>query len=139
MLTLKNEIDEPYCIVSLIADANAVFIEWHDATKTSQVEIAASKIQEIVEQNNSEEIISDFRKCKKFDQDANEFLNTTFYPELSTSGVNRHAIIFSEEVFKRIMKKSFCRFYSGYFEVEVFKGFSDALNWLQKKYVKSAS
>ncbi|MBT29173.1 MAG: hypothetical protein CMO01_05885 [Thalassobius sp.] len=139
MLTLKNEVDEPYCIVKLITDAKAVLIEWQDATKTSQVEIAASKIQEIVKENNTEDIISDFRKCKKFDQEASEFLNTTFYPELSTSGVSKHAIIFSEEVFKRIMKKSFCRFYSGYFDVEVFKEFSDALNWLQKKYVKSAS
>lgn len=139
MLTLKNELNEPFCFVKLIANSKVISVEWNEYINLPQVQESAAKIQELVNENHVVDLLSNFSKCKKFDQEVTEYFNNTFYPELSAIGISHHAIIFSEEAFKRIMKKTFCKFYSVFFEIEVFNNPDLALNWLQKKYVKSAS
>jgi hypothetical protein len=139
MKTLKNDVNEAYCKISSLLDGNTIVIKWISRATLPQIEKVAEVVLTLLKDNPAITLLSDFSECKGFDQATTEFFNTQFYPELARNGISKHAFIFSEEAYKRLMCDTFCKYYSTMFETAVFNSTQKGNNWLQNSMVRTAS
>ncbi|MEM1137595.1 MAG: hypothetical protein AAGI07_17270 [Bacteroidota bacterium] len=137
MDALKKEFEQK--AFHLIPNTNIISIKWIESPSMPQVKKTCESLFSVIEKHKINTLLSDLSNCKGFNNEAYGYINLVFYPNLSKSGIIKHAIVFSEEIFKRLMKGTFRRFYASHFEVETFCQQEDAINWLRNNHAKSAS
>ncbi len=139
MLLLKNQLSETYCYINFIEAKNTIYVQWQCKANLSEVKKAVKHILELQEKVRASAFLTDYTKCRGFEQSTIEFLNQEFFPMIGSRGITKHAFIFSENAYDKLMKQAFCSYYANLFEVAVFNCLQKGNNWLQKATVKSAS
>lgn len=115
-------------------DQNLIWSKWLKPVSAAEVEAGGTKLYEALRDSALDRVMADARALSGLDAEAKEWMSTTFYELLSSTGLKKLARVLPSNVFQRITLESVVTRAeaSGItkFNVRNFTNMEEALDWL---------
>ncbi len=132
--------DESYLKISYDAEADCVIMEWKDFATSDEFRNGLSEGLKLIQQKKTGNWLADLRKMEAIDPVDEQWSNTDWFPRALQAGINRMAIVPSEDIFNSISVENIMNAVAGTVLVtHYFKEAEEAKSWMKEEKLENVS
>jgi hypothetical protein len=126
--------DESYLSISYDADAACVIMQWKSFATSEEFRHGLNEGLKLIQEKNASNWLADLRKMEAIDPEDEQWSNEDWFPRALQGGINRMAIVPSEDIFNSISVENIMNAVTGTDLVtHYFKDPAEAKSWLKEQ------
>ena len=133
-------LDEDYLKISYDEDAACVIMQWKSFATSEEFRYGLNEGLKLIQQKNASNWLADLRKMEAIDPEDEQWSNENWFPRALQTGINRMALVPSEDVFNSISVENIMNSVAGTGLVtHYFKEADEAKSWLKEQKTELAA
>jgi hypothetical protein len=132
--------DESYLTISYDADSATVIMQWKSFATSEEFRKGLNEGLKLIEEKKASNWLADLRKMEAIDPEDEQWSNEDWFSRALQGGINRMAIVPSEDIFNSISVDNIMSAITGTDLVtHYFKDTEEAKSWLKEQQTEPAT